>query len=410
MKNRKEIIESTILACQWLTDIAQVREKQIPPEQNSRGIVHPDWRGSIRGEYSAETRQWNTFCPMWHTGQAAKALVMAWRELRDDSLLDAAKLAGQFIQSNRISDPGNKDYGMLCCYEGEPGESNSSANLETLDGLFYLGDATGNRQYQNWAVDTLRWIQHNAYIRGSGHFKDFYYPENRKWLITEWTEKKGRPLLDDAMFLKGWEVTRDESFKQIALETAEALLDAEAPPGNWINYGPCMKARKMLHPRHAYWWGRPMLKIYKATGDERFLECFYRSVNWYAQAMRKDGGIIRGTYSDFNTDSFGHATSGAACAVLCFLDYYEHTRDPKILEYIELGMDYCMKMQLKNTRDPNLKGAILEKVLSPDGSDRNPLYIRDLGTIFYIQAACRHLEILKDSPVAEKTELAAETA
>ena len=42
-------------------------------------------------------------------------------------------------------------------------------------------------------------------------------------------------------------------------------------------------------------------------------------------------------------------------------------------------------------RDPNLKGAILEKVLPPDGTDRLPYHLRDLGTTFFVQAASRSL-------------------
>jgi len=52
-----------------------------------------------------------------------------------------------------------------------------------------------------------------------------------------------------------------------------------------------------------------------------------------------------------------------------------------------------MKMQFTNPEDPNLKGAILEKVLPPDGTDRSPYHIRDLGTIFFIQAASLYLQV-----------------
>ena len=34
--------------------------------------------------------------------------------------------------------------------------------------------------------------------------------------------------------------------------------------------------------------------------------------------------------------------------------------------------------------DPNLRGAVLEKVLPPDGTDRLPYRVRDLGTIFFL--------------------------
>jgi hypothetical protein len=47
-------------------------------------------------------------------------------------------------------------------------------------------------------------------------------------------------------------------------------------------------------------------------------------------------------------------------------------------------------------KDPNLKSAVLEKVLESDGTDGSPYYIRDLGTIFFIQAAAKAIMSLSD--------------
>ena len=259
---------------------------------------------------------------------------------------------------------------------------------------FFLSEATRNKKYQDAAVDALYWIKDNAWQAEREIFNDIYDVSSRKFIFGV-NGSQGRPLLDDVAFLKGWCLTGDDSFKQIAVDTAETLLKNENPTGNWIKYIPCNIENGNIHPRHAYWWGMPMLEVYKATNDERFLQCFFRSVEWYKKALRKDGGFIRGTYSDFNTDSFGHATSGTACAVICFLKYYEHTGDKSIIGYIERGLDYCMRMQFTNPEDPNLKGAILEKVIYPEGTDRSPYYIRDLGTIFFIQAASLYLQVFE---------------
>ena len=72
----------------------------------------------------------------------------------------------------------------------------------------------------------------------------------------------------------------------------------------------------MIHPRQAYWWGRPMIDAYRASRDPRYFACARRAGEWYQNAMRLDGGLFRGTRRDFKTDSFSHATSGVACAVL----------------------------------------------------------------------------------------------
>jgi hypothetical protein len=46
-------------------------------------------------------------------------------------------------------------------------------------------------------------------------------------------------------------------------------------------------------------------------------------------------------------------------------------------------------MQLRNVRDPNLNGALIEGVEAPDGTDASPYNIRDLASIFFVQAVSR---------------------
>ena len=370
-------------AVNWLTDIATVKNNQ-PIGTHGAKMPVSFWNGAIQGEYSVASKQWNCLCPIWHTGQAVKALVMAAETLNKPELLENAKFNASFIMQNRITE--GKDKGLIMAFEDHPDKVNISAILESIDGLFFLSNATGDVTYQKAAIDALYWVKNNAWQSGKKLFNDIYEPSSKKFMFGV-RGSQGRLLLDDAVFLKGWKLTGDDSFKQIAIETAERLLTNEDPPGNWIKYIPCNIENGNIHPRHAYWWGMPMLDVYKATDDERFLQCFFRSVEWYKKALRKDGGFFRGTYTDFNTDSFGHATSGTACAVISFLKYYEHTGDKTIVEYIERGLDYCMQMQFTNPDDQNLKGAILEKMIFPDGTDHTPYHIRDLGTIFFVQAA-----------------------
>ena len=105
------------------------------------------------------------------------------------------------------------------------------------------------------------------------------------------------------------------------------------------------------------------------------------------RAIRPDGGWIRGLYLDNRTDSFGHATSGSACAAILWLALHRATGDGAWLEPAATALDYCMKVQFVRPADANLRGAVLEKVLPPDGTDRSPYHLRDLGTIFFVTAA-----------------------
>ena len=374
-------------AVHWLTGPACSRDDT---PVGTRGAKMPlrTWKGAIRGEYRAATRTWDSFCPVWHTGQAVKALVLAAEALGQKELLDDAAFCADFSLGTQLSS--GPDRGLITAYEDDPRLVNTSAILETLDGLLMLSEASGNPRFRESALAALSFVRDRLWDPERKRFHDLYDPAERR-IVHGVRCAQGRPLLDDAVFCKGWHLTGDESLLRVALDTAETLLETESPPGNWIAFIPCSRDRDSIHPRHAYWWGNPMFDLYEITSDRRYLECFKRSVEWYRRALRRDGGFLRGTGSDFRTDSFEHATSGSACAALMFLRSLHTEKDPRLEQALELALSYCCRMQFTHPSDPNLRGAILEKVLYPDGSDASPYHIRDLGTIFFIQAASRRL-------------------
>jgi hypothetical protein len=141
--------------------------------------------------------------------------------------------------------------------------------------------------------------------------------------------------------------------------------------------------------------------VHRATGEPRYLDLCRRSARWYVQAMRTDGGLFRDTYGDFSTPSFGHATSGIACAAILWADLVREYGDDEWREPIRRALGFCRAVQFTRASDPNLQGAILEKVLPPAGSDAPPWYLRELGTFFYVQALC---QVLRDCPEVLKGE------
>ncbi|MBR2373333.1 MAG: hypothetical protein IKA87_03785 [Lentisphaeria bacterium] len=379
--------ESLLLALEWLSGPGMVKDNT-PVGELGRAFGYSFWNGAIRGEYLSREKKWESFCPIWHTGQAVKAFVMAAEALEEKKYLEYAVSGAEFILAQQESS--GADAGLIKAYEVEAGSVNTSAILEALDGLFMLSDAVGNKRYEDAAVRALEWVTTHAWQEDLGKFLDIYSPEKRQFLMDN-PGSQTRPLLDDAVFLKGWRRSGNEKFRNIALAVAENLLKEENPAGNWIKYIPCNEKNGNIHPRHAYWWGLPMLELFHETGDERFFAVFKRAVDWYRQAIRRDGGLFRDTYTDFSTPSFGHAASGSACAAVMFETYYHETGDDSVLKLIEKTEDFCMMMQLTAPGDTSLKGAILEKVCYPDGSDNIPFLMRDLGSIFFIQAAAKTL-------------------
>lgn len=378
------------MGCYWITDIAQVK-KDIPEGNYLLRHKHTFWKGSI-AEYNASLKRWEYLCPVWHTGQALKALCLAYPFLKEEKLLIGANLCAEFIAKNRIRDKNDDDYGLILAYEDEPDMVGTSAILESLDGLLHFAELTGEKIWNEMVIDAVRWVVKKAYI-GGGIFYDVYDPKEKRVVPYKYSkEYEGRPLLDDGIFYKVYKLTNDVKLLEIFLETADRLLKDEDPPGNWIMYGPCNKHRGNIHPRHAYWWGYPMYYAYEETKENKYLECLVRAGEWYARAQRRDGGLFRATFTDFSTTSFGHASSGIACAMIIWLEIEEITGMGKYNKNIDLALEYLLKMQFLNPNDPNLKGAILEKVLEPDGTDKLPYYVRDLGTIFFIQALTKYLK------------------
>ena len=237
----------------------------------------------------------------------------------------------------------------------------------------------------------MAWCRDHAWVKGRGLVHDRYDPNTHQ--IVDVTISKdnrpGRPLADDAVWLTAHRLTGDQSFREVFYEILEQLLRDENPEGNWAMYVPCNLETGEIHPRHAYWWGKPMLDAWLDSKEQRWLDAAQRSGQWYIRAQRSDGGLFRFTSSDFKTACFGQATSGVVCAASMWIELFKHTGQTVWLEPTRKAMEFTMSVQFTEPADPNLKGCILEKVLPPDGTDRNPYRIRDLGTIFFIQAAAQ---------------------
>ena len=390
-KSDAPLREAVAAAVGWLTGTAANRT-ETPVGKRGAKLRLKSWVGAIRGEYRAATKEWDSFCPVWHTGQAVKALVAASEALGRPEWLERAVFHAEFLLANQIAD--GPDAGMLLGFEDHPGKDyvNTSAVLESLDGLFELSRATGDERFADAAVRALRWVKRTAWLPERGLFDDLY-DIHQRCFVHGIQAAQGRPLLDDAVFLTGWQLTGDAGFREVALRTAETLVRDEFPAGNWLNYGPCSRDGGVLHPRHAYWWGNPMLEVYEATGEERFRELFLRSACWYLRALRLDGGLFRDTSPAFNTTSFGHAASGSASAAVMLLRAWRASGEREFLEGARRALRFCLSMQFTRAGDPALNGAILEKVLPPDGSDASPYHVRDLGTIFFLQAAALWLRL-----------------
>lgn len=394
-------------ACTWLTDIAQLKNATLGPAEqldpasapekaNSAGIAYryTNWTGAMRGEY-APHGSWSFFGPIWHTGQAVKALALAHAYFHEPAMLEGARLGATFILNQQIHDPAHPDTGAIFAYEDQPDRLNTSCLFEACDGLFTLSELTGDEQYATRAVEAIGWTVQRMY-QGKGTFFDGYDFASRQTYRTwpdQWSDG-GRPLLDDGVLLKAYQRSKNERFREVFLAVADRLLQREAPSGNWVGYAPCNWKIGLLHPRQAFWWGRPLWMAWRETGQARYRDAFLRACRWYVQAMRRDGGILRRTYADGSSESFGHVTSATCCACMLFRDAAAEVGSDEFTSRLELGLRYAMSMQVTKPEDPNMQGVIIEKCLPPSQTDANPWRVRDLGTTFFVTAAT---QLLRDA-------------
>jgi hypothetical protein len=381
-------------AADWLAKHAIIKTQELEDVSNRVGHRHENWQGAFRGEYTFTERVWWMFCPMWHGSQAIKALLGAAEAIKQDpAWLAAASSAGEFILRNQVRT--GADAGLLLAYEDYPDKVTISALLETLDGLFHLSERTGDSRFSDAAVAALQWCREHAWLQGEGLVQDLYDPGARKFIHDAYPTveyRRGRPLVDDSVWLTGYQLSSDETLRTVFYEILERLLQDESPAGNWVSYGPCLIRSGRIHPRHAFWWGRPMLSAWHETHEQRWLDAAIRAGDWYREAQRIDGGLFRDTDLSFNTRSFGQATSGIVCAAILWMDLFDATGDPKWLKPIQLAFEFAMRMQLKKVSDPRLQGAVIEGSNEPDGTDRCPYFIRDLASIFFVQAGSKLMQ------------------
>ncbi|HAH88112.1 MAG TPA: hypothetical protein DCL60_12165 [Armatimonadetes bacterium] len=416
MPDKSDLCKSALLACDWLVDTAQVKDNTLTIEKNSLDFKYASWAGAMRGEYSVADKSWDFFCPVWHTGQAIKALLTASDLLGEMKYLKAASDGVDFITANQVWDKSSPDHGLITAYEDFSDMPNTSAILECMDGLILQAEREDSEDLWQRIIAAGELMVDRLYMPGTGHFRDVYNPEIHSALLPNpYTTKNdigGRPLLDDGIWLKLYIKTHDQKFLDVHMAVAEALVKEQNPPGNWADYAPCNAKAGCFHPRHTYWWSLPLIDTYAFTGRKEFLDVAIASGEFCLSAMRSDGGWIRGLYLDagtgcLKTESFGHATSGSACAAILFMELFKHTDDHKWLQAAEKAISFCRRMQFTDTEDINLRGAILERVLPPDGTDRSPYHIRDLGTIFYIMAAAKYIDLVEGRCKMQPVEVSA---
>lgn len=125
---QSELTSAILRGADWLADVAQDKNRRSPTF------------GAMRNGYWVGLDKWEWFEPIWHTGQAALSLLIAYRLGGQKKHLQAAIRGGEFILRKQIIAPNDPiRHGHICgCVKPDEPLSNTSTFLESLVGLLEL--------------------------------------------------------------------------------------------------------------------------------------------------------------------------------------------------------------------------------------------------------------------------------
>jgi hypothetical protein len=382
---REDLLNRALRGCDWLTDISQVMDQA------------DSSYGAMKGEYDTKNRKWSFYGPFWHTGQAVRTLLLAYNMTGKEKYLKHAILGGEYMIRYQTMDKEDKKfYGFI--HGKESKGANTASQVEGFMALYDLYKLTKDVKWLERFHLAVDWVAKNLYLNGEGLFYNGYSAIKDELDPIE----KSRPTNDDAIFGVAYEEFKNPLYLEIFREVSDRLLKDEDPPGNWMKYPPCrpdeFEGRGRIHPRHAWWWGYPMLAAYDIFGEQKYLDAGIRAAQWYIDNNNLDGGYYYNmTKSGGKHLSFDFCTSAVGCAVIMWTDLWNRTHENKYAKEIETSLGFLLRAQFnQDVEDPNIKGAFFEGYLPPDGTLSPGFYIRDVATIFAVRAVLQILETFRE--------------
>jgi hypothetical protein len=376
-----------ISATDWLVDCAQITNEN-DHFDNPAGYRHTSFVGSFRTEYDTKSRRWWINGPAFHTGQAIRSLLVAFRRTGRDRYQQAAVLGGEFLLREVIDESHHPQNGLLLSLEQNDDEINVQVTFEALSGLLDLFAVSQDDRFLQAVVRSVDILIRDAYLPEHHLMLDHYSLKRREFFHDPDNTLPGRAMIDDALLLRLSAATGDPQYRQLFLEMARRLVRAEEPIGTWIGLPPWTPDRGRIHNRKNWWWGWPMIAAFNTSGEQSFLDMAIRAGNWWLNGQNLDGGLYYSPDPANRHNSFGVCTSVVAVSVLLWHDLWRQTADSRYLKAIDRAIGFLQAAQFNSDPDDeNIRGALFESPKAPDGTTCPGFLIRDLAAIFAIRAA-----------------------
>jgi len=331
---------------------------------------------------------------IWHAGQVILALIRAYRITHQPEILHRARLTGDYLLRIQISE------GSMCglfytvpyVQLDDPGKSivrgeklALSDMVESFLGLLELSACTGKVKYRQAVVACADWILTHGEIEPGfyGHDIDVSSGRANQGKANAWQCL----LIDDACFYELYRATGDERYleafrRQIARRRTMSWPDEE-------NRG---------NSRGTFWQSWPLIVAAQALRDPSLLDQAQHDYDGLLDIQLPDGALPQGEGGPCDCDG-----AGTAMAVLAWTQLYELTKEERYIEAASRALRFVLDNQYGPEGPDAMRGAYRFCHRVTMGEPKGPFskgrthYFghRDIAVTFGISAIC---ELLTNRP------------
>lgn len=201
--------------------------------------------------------------------------------------------------------------------------------------------------------------------RNSGLYLCAYIKERKQWALSSW-------IWTSAALVRALELVGNTRLAQTA---ADAFLREQREEGSWIVRYSCLRDNlsRLTAPNDSAYVARSaMLPVYRATGDEKYLDSAVRCADWTMKTAFADG-LVRFAYDIDQNRWLENSIVDVGFTADLFAELYRTTQDEKYKTFLAK----FIKTYVETFYDRSAK--FFSSSIGPDRSRRGGYFSRGQG-------------------------------